>query len=375
MITVDSTGPSRPATKQPGEQANDEENAAERRHKKRAPRDPGDALARRRFENIRKHSARTRHRTGIVNNGEKNRLTIAEKQMLKNHRASEARIMRLKEQLKRELHEMEAGRRALRRHSICVKDENRDKDRHSLSKYAQRGRYMYAIRNETKSQKEDMESYNERLEKAKKMLQPALKQSNLAMDNGKLLGRAPSNAYLSVGRRISVVEAPPAAKLLMFADSDDEDENDIMEVMKEIPVKINIDRKTMAAAARAKSCAKTPPPFDLNQLRKEFSPELRKALEGLMIDDPNVMLAMPVSRENTRGSRRDSIGQGLVEHMPDIVNPDVTSAPPEPQTGNEKQSSVLKLPPVQVEKALVGRTQKGHKAAASKPVLSTVAET
>lgn len=69
---------SRPATKQHGEA----DNTKDGHGKERKGRNSGDILARRRFENIRKHSARTRHRTGIINNGEKNRLTIAEKQMV-----------------------------------------------------------------------------------------------------------------------------------------------------------------------------------------------------------------------------------------------------------------------------------------------------
>ncbi|XP_054752391.1 uncharacterized protein LOC129257967 [Lytechinus pictus] len=358
---------SRPATKQHGETDKDKDG------KERKPRNSGDILARRRFENIRKHSARTRHRTGIVNTGEKNRLTIVENQMVKAHKVAEARIQRMKLQLRRELHEMEAGRRALRRRSICVRDEDRDRDRQDLSKYCQRGRYLYAMRNEVKTQKEDMDSYNERLEKARKMLQPAKKNSSLAMDRGKLLGLAPSNSYLKVGRRISVVEAPPAAKLLAFQDSDDDDD-DIEEISKAMPVKINLEKSDLRA--KSLSSTKTPPPFDVNQLRKEFGPEMRKALESLMMDDPSVMLAMPVSRETTRGSRRDFENYGTLEQLADANRPNEGSQPDNQPPEKTGDAGKLKLPPVQVEKSLVGRIPKNHKVtAAAKPLLSTVTET
>ena len=137
----------RPGTKQRSGEADDGDAGEDgQQGRQRKPRNSGDILARRRFENIRKHSARTRHRTGIINTGEKNRLTIAEKQMVKARRVAEARILRMKVQLNRELQEMEAGKRALRRHSICVKAEDRDKDRQELTKYCQRGKRVIGLK-------------------------------------------------------------------------------------------------------------------------------------------------------------------------------------------------------------------------------------
>lgn len=229
------------------------------------------------------------------------------------------------------------------------------------------------MRNEMKTQKIDMESYNGRLEKAKKMLQPAKRNSTLAMDRGKLLGLAPANSYLQVGRRISVVEAPPAAKLLAFQDSDDEDENDMEEIAKTMPVKIRLEKKDIRA--RSLSSTKTPPPFDVNQLRKEFGPEMRKALESLMMDDPSVMLAMPVSRETTRGSRRDLESHGPLDQIAFANRPSERSQL-DTQPDKVGDMGKLKLPPVQAEKSLVGRAPKNHKVpAAVKPLLSTVTET
>ena len=217
-----------------------------------------------------------------------------------------------------------------------------------------------------------MESYNDRLEKAKKMLQPARKLSTLAMDKGKLMGKAPSDSYLKVGRRISVIEAPSAAKLLAFADSDDDDD-EVNEVAKSMPVKIPLERKEIK---RRSTKLKTPPPFDINQMRKEFCPELRKELESLMMDDPNVMLAMPLSRETTRGSRRDFDGHGLghADQVVDANRPEDSVAQLENQSEKHGEAK-LKLPPVQVDKSLVSRIPKTHKPpAAAKPLLSTVTE-
>ncbi|XP_033643741.1 uncharacterized protein LOC117303631 [Asterias rubens] len=298
--------------------------------------DAGDILARKRLENIRRHSAHTRHRNGIINAAEKNRLNNTEKQMDKLQKRAANNISRYQHQLRQELYEMEASRRALRHHSVTEVSTETHTDKKGLSKFAAKGRYMYSVRNETKTQKECMESFNSRKEHASTMLKPARRQSVIAMDNGKNMGSAPPDNYHEVGRRLSMARMPS------FIESSDDDDSCFME---DIALPSNLGAPDVTQGLLS------PPPFDIVKFRSEIGPELQVELDNLEIGNSTGASSNPnyeIPEESTTEGRK-------VAQLP---------------------SATLKLPPVQVSRSLVGGRSPKQQAMSSlvKPGLSTVSE-
>ncbi|XP_022102544.1 uncharacterized protein LOC110985665 [Acanthaster planci] len=317
------------------------------KEKRKERRDVGDLVAKKRLENIRLHSAHTRHRNGIINAAEKNRLLNTEKQMDLLQRRAAANISRYQHQLRQELYEMEASRRALRHHSVTEVSSEAHTDMKGLAKFAARGRYLYSVRNETRSQKEEMESYNGRLEQATKLLRPARRQSVAAMDNGKNMGSNPSDTYHEIGRRISM------ARLNSMTEEHFENECPINET--EPTTDTPVDEQALPDHSNS-----LPPPFDMVKLRSELGPDLQKELDSLEIDDGRGTCLIPIHPSPN------------YEVCPTELNPPTNATKCSP-----KPPAKLKLPPVQVNRHFILRkpSTKQLLASIAKPTLSTVSET
>ncbi|XP_038054560.1 uncharacterized protein LOC119726782 [Patiria miniata] len=312
--------------------------------KRKERRDAGDLVAKKRLENIRKHSAHTRHRNGIINAAEKNRLINTEKQMDRLQRRATANISRYQHQLRQELYEMEASRRALRHHSVNEVSSVTHTDMKGLAKFAARGRYLYSVRNETRSQKEEMVSYNGRLEQAAKMLKPARRQSVVALDNGRNMGSNPPDAYHDVGSRISMARLD----YMIEEDSGDESLADETE-----PATAPQEQKPL------EQNTSSPPPFDMVKFRSELGPELQKELDNLEIDDGRGVCLVPIHPSPSQE-----------------VRPIETNHAADVKKSSPKPPAKLKLPPVQVNRHFVLKKSSSKQLLASvaKPRLSTVSE-
>ncbi|XP_070558856.1 uncharacterized protein [Ptychodera flava] len=140
-----------------------------------------------RFEAIQRLGARMRHRAGIVNTKERNRLQLTYRRLERAGDVFNIRVNRVQAQLKKELHDIEATRRAYESHPMSFHDERRLVERKSLERYAARGRYLFSMRAEVRKQSHAIDAYNPRLEKAKKLVEPAKKASLEAMERSQVL--------------------------------------------------------------------------------------------------------------------------------------------------------------------------------------------
>lgn len=343
--------------------------------RKRKHRDAGAVLARKRFENIVKRSAYLRKWTGIINNAEKNKLINCEKQMLKTQKINELKISRYKEQLKQELYEMAAAKKALKLHSVLEEDD-RAEQRRKVERYAARGRYQYAIRNETKVQKETMESFNERKDTAKKLLAPARRQSMVALTNGELMGSADPENYLKVGRKLSKIDIRDD---LYYSSSDEEDTELVGEVkMSSLLTQQNFDTEGRRRRQKSSKSVGTSPGINLTKLRHELGPELRKQLDAIFIDDPDYQMS-PLTRVGTASA--DSTGQKPTSDdtaTSSTIRIDADEGEMEDETDlnviqeDKEKTPRLKLPPLKADRNILSSIVSRPNVA--KPMLSTVAE-
>lgn len=344
--------------------------------KKRKLRDAGAVLARKRLANIAKHSAYMRKWTGIINNAEKNKLQNCEKQMLKNQRITDVKITRYKEQLKQELYEMRAEKRALHIHSV-LDEKDEAEQRKKIERYAARGRYLYAIRNETKAQKEGMESYSERNETVRKMLAPARKESVTAMTNCELMGSADPANYFKVGRRLSKIDLSNCVYY-----SSDEDEEDDTELVGAIKMSSLLTQQNMEAELsdnRPVTSGSSTPSINLNKLRQELGSDLRKQLDAIFIDDPEYQM-LPLTRANTASA--DSkvavqlVGEGLMPPVSLEGNESdgskVVDETSYTQSQEMERKPKLKLPPLKADKSVLPSLV--ARPTVAQPGLSTVVE-
>ncbi|XP_022102514.1 uncharacterized protein LOC110985645 [Acanthaster planci] len=126
-------------------------------------------------------------RTGQLNSNERARLQIVLRNIERAYRLTEQRVDRYKQQLRRDLIDLEAHKAAMRSHALgyCRLGQlDHDGQREMLKVFSQRGRYNYSLKSEVNFHRECMSSYNARLEHAKKLLAASRKQCLRAIAKG-----------------------------------------------------------------------------------------------------------------------------------------------------------------------------------------------
>ncbi|XP_077868459.1 uncharacterized protein LOC144359141 [Saccoglossus kowalevskii] len=187
------------------EDDNGKEHARPKPKNKKAIQEIQDTRTRRRYEALQRLSARMRHRASIVNKKEKNRLRMQYNQIDRSEEILRLRVKRVREQLERELHDMEACRRAYISHPMSFHDTRREVELKTLEKYAPRGRYLFVMKSEVRKQSDEIDSYNPRVERAKKLVAPARQASLQAIERSRLL-RIPT--ALKITRKRTFVLPP-----------------------------------------------------------------------------------------------------------------------------------------------------------------------
>lgn len=126
-------------------------------------------------------------KTGLQNNAEKARLDIILRQLEKSSRTSECHIERYKKKLRQDIIDFEANKAAMRsRHCNFSRVDPLDKEaqKDMLKIVSQRGRYFYSLKNQVRVHRDFMNEYNPRLDRAKRLLVPAKRESAEAMKKG-----------------------------------------------------------------------------------------------------------------------------------------------------------------------------------------------